>query len=320
MPSKPSDGEPTPAQFVTAAGAVWLAVALSQEESDAERKQRMKLDASEMHQALVDQFRWYEVPARRAQLPLLRLVESQAGRATHEERVRAMIEWAVNPPFAPHHLKVKDDRLFAKLGDLASALGFLPELSDELRHARHDARNAQSPRDFGKIGAIAAGVAVIIATGGLAAAALAPAGLAGGAAVLAGLAALGGGAVAAGGLGIAGGLAVITALGAAGGGAVAWGMSVAGIDPDVLISETVKAQIECKLLYLGQHPNRDGVVMVLNELKKAMKAADIQIAWLDARNDDGAPSVERAKKNRTTLERATDWIHKQAKKAGLTLD
>ncbi len=303
-----------PYRLELAIGSLFVAANLVAEEKDTKRRTKMKTVTFELLDRVREEFADKGVPAEPARDALLAFFRGLRPEWSREDAVRCAVEWGVNAPFGhEYYLKFSDDDRWEAITELGAVTGLSGEELREIRKVKEDAENAHKPSKAVRLilagAAGIAGVALVVLSGGLLAAALAPAGLTGGAAVLAGLAALGGGAVATGGMGVAGGIWILAGLGAVGGAVSATSAAqVLGATSSALvIPELVKAQVLFDRIYL-QRPGREGAVDALNNVVLLRDAMDDEVERLEARNEDDAPAVKNTAEVHKGFRRAVEWM------------
>lgn len=213
-------------------------------------------------------------------------------------------------------LKIADEeKLTNKLRFFARTLDLDPDsvhrFKSNYKKAIKGIKDDEDALLLGIVGAVVLGVAAIFATPlivGLLAPILAP-GLSGAAAVSAVLAALGGGAIAAGGFGMAGGMAVIVAGGSILGASAGVGVgALFGQSPDAALTQAAKLEVAIKeIVFIQKDSRKDQEIIKLPEIIKQLR---LGIRSLEDKLDELLLEPEKNQKEIENLKKAIEYLKK----------
>lgn len=214
------------------------------------------------------------------------------------------------------NLKITDEeRLTRKLRSFALTLDIDPNCVNRFKSNYKEAikgiKGGINPWLVGTVGAVALGVAAVFATPlivGLLAPILAP-GLYGAAAVSAVLAALGGGAIAAGGFGMAGGMAVIVAGGSILGAGAGVGVgALFGQSPDAALTQAAKLEVVMREILFMQKDSRKAQEII--KPQEIIKQLRLGIRSLEDQRDELLLNREKNQKEIENLTKAIEYLKK----------
>jgi len=220
-----------------------------------------------------------------------------------------MIELAFCYPFFPHGLKLDKGNFQKALEKVSGLLDSEYEYYVNIESLLEIKKSAEKCHKKFSPWILVAGLASVALFGPFVPAVLgAAAGFYGAAAVAAGLATLGGGALAIGGAGMAGGLWILGGIGAAsvvGASVISKMLTQLGFDGALV--EILKLQTSFHLNILDAEAYAEAK-QALSEMKDRIMEIEREIGYLIERNDSDSDQVKSAKKIRTALENAYEWM------------
>lgn len=244
---------------------------------------------------------------------------SRRAQTWHEPKRNALlIDLAFADPFSPYELKVSQKDQKAALERVCDAIGLPQERVRQVFESIAEARAVHRRIGWEKVAAATVIGAIVLATGGYAAAPLiaaklgAAAGLSGAAAVSHGLALLGGGSLAVGGSGVAGGMALIAGCGGAvgglgmGGATALWNAGYAAA-----LGELVKLQVTYKEILLRSQLREMRAADVVDSLLQQREELEKRLAEEKSLNDDKAARIKELERIKKGYEDTIRWLKAQ---------
>ncbi len=303
-----------PAGFAVALASAQLLVAEHIASKEENEKRRNKMDR--VVQIQREELGQLVAPGE-GELDPSTVVASLTG-ADADTRVTFLIEVFFLDPFSPYSLRSNRKERKRALQLLAPLVGEDKKVIRRIEKAGADAKKSHDKQNWGKVGLVGVGAAVVLGVGGFMAAPLfgaalgTAAGLSGAAATAHGLALLGGGALAAGGAGMAGGLWMVAgagaALGAIGGGG---GIKLFQLGAAQARGELIKLQVTYKLTILHGQADLIKAQAVITDL--AGQATELRSKVEEERllNDDNAKRVTDLEETLQALEETIMWMRSQ---------
>lgn len=238
--------------------------------------------------------------------------------AEAETRITFLIELFFLDPFSPYSLRYDGKIRRRALQRLAPFVGEDKRAIRRIEKAGADAKKSHGKQNWGKVGLVGVGAAVVLGLGGFMAAPLfgaalgTAAGLSGAAATAHGLALLGGGALAAGGAGMAGGMWMVAgagaALGVVGGGG---GIKLFQLGAAQARGELVKLQVTYKLTLLQGQTDMVKAQAVIEDLSGQAEELKATVAEERLLNDENSKRVTDLEETLEALEETIIWMRSQ---------
>lgn len=245
-------------------------------------------------------------------------VQAVGARLEEKDRLAFLIELFFLDPFAPYTLKYRGKAQQKALQKTADLLGAKSKDIRRISRTSKDAMQSHSKQNWGKVGLVGVGAAVLLGVGGFVVAPLlgaalgAGAGLAGAAATAHGLALLGGGALAAGGAGMAGGMWMVAGAGAAlgviGGGG---GMKLFQLGADQARGELVKLQVTFKLTLLQDQADRAKAQAVVTSLAEQAEELKERVEEERGLNDENSRRITDLEATLEAIDETLQWMRAQ---------
>ncbi|MDF1597040.1 MAG: hypothetical protein P1T08_13250 [Acidimicrobiia bacterium] len=303
-----------PAEFAVALAAAQFLVAEHIASNERDEKRRQKMDrVVQIQRETLNALRTPNGPT----LDPGAAVGSMTA-AEPDTRITFLIEVFFLDPFSPYSLRYRGKIRRRALQRLAPLVGEDKKVIRRIEKAGTDAKKSHSTQNWGKVGLVGVGAAVVLGLGGFMAAPLfgaalgAAAGLSGAAATAHGLALLGGGALAAGGAGMAGGMWMVAgagaALGVVGGGG---GIKLFQLGAAQARGELVKLQVTYKLTLLQGQTDLVKAQAVIEDLAGQAEELKGTVAEERLLNDENSKRVTDLEETLEALEETILWMRSQ---------